>query len=98
MWSRTGATVRNSLLAAIFVVLSLADMVTTHLALAGGAREGNPFAIFVMTYGGEPLLYLVKIAVLSLVALIGQWRGLTVFLAMLDVLMMVVVLANLSHV
>ncbi len=79
------------------VVLSGLDIVTTHLALLNGAREGNPFASLVLNTWGEPFLYVFKMTTITAVVLLGMWRGLWLTFWVIDAVMMLVVLSNLSH-
>lgn len=80
------------------IVLSGMDIVTTHLALVNGAREGNPFAAHILDTWGEPFLYLFKLGAIAAVCILGMWRGLWLTLWAMNALMVVVVLSNLTHV
>ena len=57
MTSRTRYTI-----AALFVLLQLADVLTTTFALRNGAVEANPVAATLMQAHGEPAVYAAKLA------------------------------------
>lgn len=81
----------------IFVLLSLLDIITTHLLLGRGDREGNPLAVMLLEHGGEPILYLVKVAAIVIIAAIGVRLRAVATVWIVNFLMFMVVFSNLSH-
>jgi hypothetical protein len=81
------------LAAVMFIALSLLDIVTTHIALAHGAREANQLAVML----GEPGIVALKIAVVAVVAVVS-FRLPPLTLWFVNALMFFVVVNNLTHV
>ena len=94
MTSRTRYTI-----AALFVLLQLADVLTTTFALRNGAVEANPVAATLMQAHGEPAVYAVKLlAALGVLGVVVALRRPRLWLAprIANALMLLVVMVNLT--
>jgi hypothetical protein len=59
---------------ALFVILQLADLVTTLWFLSHGVREGNPLVAFAMSYAGVFGLVFIKVLGVGMAMLIRNTR------------------------
>jgi hypothetical protein len=62
--------------AALLVILSVGDVLTTMCILAGGGREGNPFMAWLMAVLGLRFALGVKVVLTAGIAmcLVGKWE------------------------
>ena len=83
----------------LFVLLSLSDVVTTHLALRAGLVEVNWIPATLLATGGEPAMYLFKavatLAVIATVVALGpHFRRLGVGLKAINLMLGLIVISN----
>lgn len=95
---RQAPRIRSAL--AIFAALNLLDILSTRAALASGLAEGNQIPSMLLAAGGEPAMYLFKIAVtllvmVSAIRLIPYYRRLRYGLHIANLVLAFVVTINL---